>query len=313
MLFPRDLPVRSLFWIRAFAAGVYLAANIHAASTASAASLESAPMGIPGKVSGVSIAPGGQSVIGWRFEVSVPFQVESIGGHLFGSNQQPIFGAIVALDSISSLPLGLPFNPSEVVASTTLIPPSPSDEIVLPLSTTLAPGAYALLFGTNELGVTGIAAVPNSPSEQPDIPPTTIQSYIVYGIPRPGRPLQWRENLTSSMRFFVRGTTVGLTADFDIDGDVDAEDLALWETSFGVSVSADANNNSLSDGADFLAWQRQQTDGSPESEASQGVPEPTTGVLSLLAFGWLLGVGSGRHALDREKCSLLDSNQEPTD
>ncbi|NOZ41472.1 MAG: hypothetical protein GXP24_14785 [Planctomycetes bacterium] len=259
---------------------------------ASAASLESAQMGIPGKVSGVAIAPG-QSATGWRFEVSVPFQVESIGGHLYGSDQQPIYGAILALDSITALPQGLPFNLDEVVASTTFVPPSPSDEIIVPLSVTLAPGAYALLFGTDALGATGIAAVPNSTSEQPDIPPTTIDSYITYGIPRPNAPQEWRERLGSGRRLFVRGTTVGLSADFDIDGDVDASDLALWETSFGTNVFADSNGDGLSDGGDFLTWQRQWTGN--ETETSQSVPEPVTGFL-----GWTGALGflalSGRRS-----------------
>jgi len=266
----------------ALAIGVYLVA-----STATAATLESAQMGIPGKTSGVSIASG-QSATGWRFEVSVPFQVESIGGHLYSSDQQPIYGAIIALDSITSLPQGLPFNPNEVVASTTFIPPSPSDEILVPLSATLAPGAYVLLFGTNALGATGIAAVPNFPAEQPDIPPTTIDSYITFGIPRPGAPLEWRERLGSSRRFIVRGTTVGLSADFDIDGDVDDSDLELWKTSFGTSPAADSNNNGLSDGNDFLAWQRQRTGNA--AGASQSVPEPATGLLGVFALvAMLLG------------------------
>jgi len=267
----------------ALAIGVCLVAN-----SAVAAILKSAQMGTPGKTGGVSIAPGGQSVVGWRFEVSVPFQVERIGGHLFSADQQPIYGAILALDSITALPQGLPFNLDEVVASTTFVPPTPSDEIIVPLSATLAPGAYALLFGTDSLGATGIAAVPNSPSEQPDISPTTIDSYIIYGIPRLNAPQEWRERLASSMRLFVRGTTVGLTADFDIDGDVDASDLALWETSFGVNPTADSNGNGVSDGADFLAWQRQWTGSGTSPETSLGVPEPATGLLGIFALGGLL-------------------------
>ncbi len=253
------------------------------ASPAAGATLESAQMGIPGKTSGVAIASG-QTAVGWRFEVGVSFQVESIGGHLFSIDQQPIYGAIIALDSITSLPQGLPFNPNEVVASTTFIPPSPSDEILVPLSATLAPGAYALLFGTEALGVTGFASVPNFTAEQPDIPPTTIDSYITFGIPRPGAPLKWREGLGSSKRLIVRGTTVGLTADFDIDGDVDGSDLGLWEASFGANPAADSDNNGLSDGNDFLAWQRQWTGNAASLGASQSVPEPATGVLGFFAL-----------------------------
>ncbi len=50
-----------------------------------------------------------------------------------------------------------------------------------------------------------------------------------------------------------------LTADFDNDGDVDADYLVVWESSFGVGAGTDAGADSDSNGADFLAWQQQFT------------------------------------------------------
>ncbi|HMP07350.1 MAG TPA: hypothetical protein PJ982_13440, partial [Lacipirellulaceae bacterium] len=46
-------------------------------------------------------------------------------------------------------------------------------------------------------------------------------------------------------------------ADFDGDGDVDADDLEQWRGDFGTSGGSDANSDGVTDGADFLIWQRQ--------------------------------------------------------
>ncbi|MBA3483364.1 MAG: hypothetical protein H0T51_16265 [Pirellulales bacterium] len=65
-------------------------------------------------------------------------------------------------------------------------------------------------------------------------------------------------------------------ADFDDDGDVDADDLSQWQGDFGVNALSD------SDGADFLAWQRQlsgATEGPNSATAATVVPEPSSSLL----------------------------------
>ncbi|MEM9657856.1 MAG: lamin tail domain-containing protein, partial [Planctomycetota bacterium] len=52
------------------------------------------------------------------------------------------------------------------------------------------------------------------------------------------------------------------SSDFNGDGDVDADDLAIWETGLGISSGAspaqgDSNRDGAVDGHDFLTWQRQ--------------------------------------------------------
>jgi len=54
--------------------------------------------------------------------------------------------------------------------------------------------------------------------------------------------------------FFV--PPAGAAGDFDGSGFVDAGDLPVWETSFGVADGGDTNGDGDSDGADFLVWQR---------------------------------------------------------
>ncbi len=72
-------------------------------------------------------------------------------------------------------------------------------------------------------------------------------------------------------------------ADFDFDGDVDAADLVVWGSSYGIDVGADADSDGDSDGADFLAWQQQFGPGAPGQVSAQIVPEPTTIALFLMA------------------------------
>jgi hypothetical protein len=169
--------------------------------------LESATLGATGLNWGVSITEA--QFVGWRFEIDTPLQVEAIGGHLLifpdvGNGQ--IFGALIRLASIDVFPAGDPFTPEETVATVVFQPPFPSAEVLVPLSVALEPGAYALVFGSDLFGATGNGGIPNS-SDQADIPPTTIDSYIFYGIPGPSQPPIWRGPLASQMRFLVSGTT----------------------------------------------------------------------------------------------------------
>ncbi len=75
---------------------------------------------------------------------------------------------------------------------------------------------------------------------------------------------------------------VSLTADFDGDGDVDADDLAQWRGDYGSNGNSDANGDGDSDGTDYLAWQQQHT-GSAASSGLSVVPEPSVITLTLLA------------------------------
>lgn len=76
-------------------------------------------------------------------------------------------------------------------------------------------------------------------------------------------------------------------ADFNRDGVVDGDDLAVWNSAYGVSSDADANSDGLSDGVDFLVWQRQYGFGLPVAMVA-AVPEPST--LLLAGLGLLVVV-----------------------
>jgi hypothetical protein len=78
----------------------------------------------------------------------------------------------------------------------------------------------------------------------------------------------------------------GLTADFDNDLDVDAEDLDEWRAAYALTDVGDADSDGDSDGADFIAWQQQL--GLTAARASiVAAPEPST--LALAGVAALLG------------------------
>ena len=88
---------------------------------------------------------------------------------------------------------------------------------------------------------------------------------------------------------FVRLRVVNapiFSADFDLDGDVDADDLIVWQGAFGQGNGADADDDGDSDGADFLAWQ-QQLGSVPAIAAAGSAPEPAS--MALLAMSSMFG------------------------
>ncbi len=123
---------------------------------------ESATLGPTGQ-SGLGIAAGYyhssglDAYAGSRFHVNQDevAQVTAIGGHFFGGDTGTVFGAIVLLSGPDAFPTTVPFNSSEVIASTVFTPDSPSDDYRIPLSVTLDAGDYALIFGSSTLGASG--------------------------------------------------------------------------------------------------------------------------------------------------------------
>ena len=75
-----------------------------------------------------------------------------------------------------------------------------------------------------------------------------------------------------------------LTADFNINGTADAKDLEIWENSYGKNRGGDADGNGVTDGDDFLAWQRETRVPAPPVVAVQAiVPEPASVSLLLVS------------------------------
>ncbi|MBX3433670.1 MAG: matrixin family metalloprotease [Pirellulales bacterium] len=87
-------------------------------------------------------------------------------------------------------------------------------------------------------------------------------------------------------------------ADFDASGQVDAADLAIWQSGFGASGpsgAGDATGDGVIDGADFLQWQREFTPAAAGEYAAAAVSEP--------AGHLLLAMGLSAVALRRQQQS----------
>lgn len=65
--------------------------------------------------------------------------------------------------------------------------------------------------------------------------------------------------------------------DFDRDGEVTAEDYAVWKSAFGstTELAADANKNNIVDAADYAVWRDRFATGAA-AKSSTVVPEPSS-------------------------------------
>ena len=166
---------------------------------------ESAHLGATGlSESGVPALHDGQ-YIGSRFSLSGLTMVESVGGHLVGSSvpfDQSLFAAIVFLSSPTALPSGSPFDMT-TVTTTVFTPPYPSDDVLVPLTVTLNPGHYGLIFGVGHFGAIGPGGA--MPSNNFDIQGSA--SYFHWSI---WGPSWFDENVSglSGFRFVVTGRVI---------------------------------------------------------------------------------------------------------
>ena len=89
-----------------------------------------------------------------------------------------------------------------------------------------------------------------------------------------------------------------VSADFDMDGDVDGEDFLRWQRGYGINDGSaqpgdgDANGDGNVDGADLGVWQSSYGRG-PLTAASVSVPEPAA--MTLAGTSLLILWGLGRH------------------
>jgi hypothetical protein len=110
-----------------------------------------------------------------------------------------------------------------------------------------------------------------------------------------------------AFRFTLFGGGQGLAvwtppepADFNDDGDIDGDDLAIWSANYGdpsaTQPDGDASGDDLVDGADFLLWQRGVTSGMP---GGAPVPEPAAWLLACAAAGLIVARSAGQNDRDR--------------
>jgi len=100
--------------------------------------------------------------LGARFTVTSTANTTAVRA-TFANASGTMFAAIVPLATLATLPAGAPFNTGEVIVSTTFTVPSGfSNPITVPISATLSPGVYGVIFGSGLFGATGSGSMPPS-------------------------------------------------------------------------------------------------------------------------------------------------------
>lgn len=159
--------------------------------------VETATLGATGQTSGTNI--NSNQWLGARFTLTQPTQITDIGGHLVSTAPGGIFGAIVPLSSPTALPSFLPSTiATSALAGTVFTPPSLSADVLTPLSVLLAPGSYAVVFGSGgPFGAAGSGAM-------------AIANLPLLGSPSFFRAFggSWVENGFTEARFVVVGNVV---------------------------------------------------------------------------------------------------------
>jgi hypothetical protein len=161
--------------------------------------VETATLGATGLTSDLGIGIYDDQFLGLRFAIPSAITTTAVGGHFgtvesVGNNQ--FFGAIIALTDAADFPDSSDLSTSDVLGTTLLEFPNPSAEISAPLSVTLEPGHYALIFGTGLFGATGGgggATLNNTPLGS--------VSWTSYNSPPEG----WRNVDLEGARFFITG------------------------------------------------------------------------------------------------------------
>ena len=111
---------------------------------------QSAILGETGDDSGYNI---GGSQLASRFTLTQRAQVTYVGGHVGNFLGEALFAAIIPLPSADGLPTFRPFEIESFAFGSALFTPDRlSSEVRVPLSTNLASGHYALVFGSRFFG-----------------------------------------------------------------------------------------------------------------------------------------------------------------
>lgn len=120
--------------------------------------IECVPVVPPNELnSGIVLSPGFWS--GFRFQITSARTATSIGLNVQneGAAGGTVFGAIIALTDMSDMPDSAALTTSDVLVTTTfaLGAPGASHTVSGTISTALAPGWYAVMFGLGAFGATG--------------------------------------------------------------------------------------------------------------------------------------------------------------
>jgi hypothetical protein len=140
-----------------------------------------------------------------RFHLDTETVVDHIGGRFGGNGTSKLlsFGAIAELGA-SGFPDASPLT-FQPIASATFSPANANADTLVPLSVTLPPGDYALIFGAGRFGS---PVLPDSTTDilthNPETPQASYFSYNELG----GNDIWTNDADDIGLRFFVTGTPV---------------------------------------------------------------------------------------------------------
>ena len=230
---------------------------------------------------GSSLSVGTLSLDGGTFELSSGKIFIDIAGILQG--QGDVLGDILSNGTVS------PGNSAGILSATSSYVQNASGSLLIEIGGTILGTEY------DQLDITGTARLDGELRVQlidgfvPSINDVfeilkasngVVDVFATESLPNLGDGMDW--DVQYNAFGAVLEVIATFTADFDLDGDVDGEDLTDpingWEARYGVDL----------DGGNFLDWQRQFGSGVPLLASSQAVPEPNTIVLLLLGFLGLL-------------------------
>lgn len=157
------------------------------------------PTGLPqGSVAATNVTPA--VFVGVRFQLTQPVVTTQVGGHFVDLSNGTFFGAIVELDDENDFPDSGDLSSTDVLGSTVLTFPVPSDEVFGNLGLSLDPGWYALVFGSGLFGANGDGAAVRNGTDIGD------PKYIAF---QPASAFGWI-NITSlpNHRFVIKGQVV---------------------------------------------------------------------------------------------------------
>jgi hypothetical protein len=158
----------------------------------------------PGPPPTTAIGVGGIQWLGARLTIAQTVLVDHIGCNLSGAGT--VFGAIVPLSGLTGLP---PSPPDQIVsyalAGTSFNAPGTLSDVSVPLSLTLGPGSYGVVFGIGLFGSSGGANLSTNNVA------TSQASFFAMDPAGPNNSLIWldRPDLNATpLRIFVTGTRI---------------------------------------------------------------------------------------------------------
>ena len=88
---------------------------------------------------------------------------------------------------------------------------------------------------------------------------------------------------------FVIANFARLPGDYDVDGDVDANDYLVWRDTYGGTpvsgTGADGNGDGVVDAADYTVWRDNLGAQLTPSASADAAPEPSAIAVGVLALG----------------------------